>query len=185
MDEAPEEKHTTGSSTEHFTTSTLPLFHGPLVKIRIEPSNREYTVSKTLLCNESPVFSAMFKGNFRESQEETATLQEMDGVVSIQSIEALLQWLYLRTIHFDIDNEFHERHIVAAVELARLAEMYGFTEIESQITRYIKSSDATFKDPITGKRRYLVKREEDEDYDEDEEDEEDDEDEEENEEDDE
>lgn len=81
----------------------------------------------------------MFKGNFRESQEETATLQEMDGVVSIQSIEALLQWLYLRTIHFDIDNEFHERHIVAALELARLAEMYGFTEIESQITRYIKS----------------------------------------------
>lgn len=47
------------------------------------------------------------------------------------------------------------------------------------------TSDATFKDPITGKRRYLVKREEDEDYDEDEEDEEDDEDEEENEEDDE
>jgi hypothetical protein len=30
-------------------------------------------------------------------------------------------------------------------------------------------SSATFKDPITGKRRYLVKREEDEDYDDDDE----------------
>ncbi|KAJ6190742.1 hypothetical protein N7519_000763 [Penicillium mononematosum] len=138
MDKTPEEKDTSGSIIEHFATSTLPLFHGPLVKIRIEPSNREYTVSKPLLCNESPVFSAMFKGNFRESQEETATLQEMEGVVSIQSIEALIQWLYLRTINFDIDTRFHELHIVAAVELARLAEMYGITKIEPQLAQYVK-----------------------------------------------
>ncbi|OQE17466.1 hypothetical protein PENFLA_c024G04641 [Penicillium flavigenum] len=253
MDKTPEGKDPSGSSIENFATSTLPLFHGPLVKIRIEPSNREYTVSKTLLCNESPVFSAMFKGNFRESQEETATLQEMEGVVSTQSIEALLEWLYLRTINFDIDSIHHEGHIVAAVELARLAEMYGITKIESQLARYVKERfakcgyrhnpidnravlpdedgwilgtflrdghpvrravaqalvawylqsenggypsstltqeypkfgadllyevrlalntlkpirSATFKDPITGKRRYLVKGENDEDYDED------------------
>jgi hypothetical protein len=35
------------------------------------------------------------------------------------------------------------------------------------------TSDATFRDPITGKRRYLLKREQDEDCDEDEDDEED------------
>ena len=62
-------------------SSILPLFHGPLVKIHVQPSNWEYRVSKNLLCTESPVFTAMLQGNFRESQEQTATLQEIDGVV--------------------------------------------------------------------------------------------------------
>lgn len=43
----------------------------------------------------------MFEGSFRESQEQMATLQEIEGVVSVQSVEALIQWLYRRTIKFD------------------------------------------------------------------------------------
>ncbi|CRL26907.1 BTB/POZ fold [Penicillium camemberti] len=136
MSETSEGMETPRPSNEHFITFTLPLIHGPLVKIRIEPSNREYTVSKNLLCSESRVFSAMFQGGFRESQEQTATLQEIEGVLSIQSFEALLQWIYHRIIRFD--ETFEESCIEAAVELARLAEMYGITRIEAPITQYIK-----------------------------------------------
>ncbi|KAJ5977041.1 hypothetical protein N7501_000383 [Penicillium viridicatum] len=125
-------------SIEHFATSTLPLFHGPLVKIHIQPSNREYTVPKNLLCGESPVFLAMFEGSFRESQEQTATLQEMEGVISVQSIEALLQWLYLRTIKFDLENSGEQ--LSAVIELARVADKYEITGIENQTAKYIKDT---------------------------------------------
>ncbi|KAJ5400825.1 hypothetical protein N7465_011314 [Penicillium sp. CMV-2018d] len=133
-------------SIEHFATSTLPLFHGPLVKIHIQPSNREYTISKNLLCGESPVFSAMFEGSFRESQEQTATLQEMEGVISVQSIEALLQWLYLRTIKFDLENPGEQ--LSAAIELARLADKYEITGIENQTAKYIKDTILHNQHPI-------------------------------------
>ncbi|KAL2824206.1 hypothetical protein BDW59DRAFT_172953 [Aspergillus cavernicola] len=93
----------------------LPLYHGPLVKIRINPSDNEYTISKSLLCTESPVFSAMFEGKFLESQQQTATLDEMEGVVSVRSVEALFQWLYLRLVKFDIEDP--REHISAAMEL--------------------------------------------------------------------
>lgn len=78
----------------------------------------------------------MFQGSFRESQEHTATLQEINGVLSIQRFEALLQWIYHRTVHFD--EIFEESCIKAAVELAKLAEMYGITQIEAPIAQYIK-----------------------------------------------
>ncbi|CAI7608913.1 unnamed protein product [Penicillium viridicatum] len=141
MSETSEEMETSRPSNEHFITSTLPLTHGPLVKIRIEPSNREYTVSKNLLCSESPVFSAMFQGSLRESEEHTATIQEIPGVLSIESFEALLQWIYHRTVRFDI--AFEESCIEAAVELAKLAEMYRITRIEAPIAQYIKDIYAT------------------------------------------
>ncbi|KAJ5400826.1 hypothetical protein N7465_011315 [Penicillium sp. CMV-2018d] len=141
MSETSEEMETSQPSNEHFITSTLPLTHGPLVKIRIEPSNREYTVSMSLLCSESPAFSAMFQDSFRESEEHTATLQEIPGVLSIQSFEALLQWIYHRTVRFD--ETFEELCIEAAVVLAKLAETYGITRIEAPIAQYIKDIYAT------------------------------------------
>ncbi|KUM64857.1 hypothetical protein ACN42_g2208 [Penicillium freii] len=146
-------------SIEHFATSTLPLFHGPLVKIHIEPSNREYTVSKNLLCSESPVFSAMFQRSFRESEEHTATLQEIPGVLSIQSFEALLQWIYHRTVRFD--EKFEESCIKAAAELAKLAEMYRITRIEAPIAQYIKGIYST-SGHLNGIRcRYILPDDED------------------------
>ncbi|KAJ5497980.1 hypothetical protein N7453_007031 [Penicillium expansum] len=119
-----------------FAASTLPLYHGPLITIRIEPINREYTVSKNLLCLESPVFSAMLEGSFRESQEQTVTLQQIKGVLSTRSFEALLQWLYQRTIEWGYISE--KMRIQAAVELARLAEMYEIPWIEDALAEYIK-----------------------------------------------
>lgn len=78
--------------SDHFVSlfsSILPLYHGPSVKLRIQPSNKEYTVSKNLLCAESPVFSRMFNGEFLESQQQTATLEETEDGISVRSLEAL------------------------------------------------------------------------------------------------
>lgn len=119
-----------------FLSSVLPLFHGPFVKIRIDSSDIEYTVSKPLLCRESTYFSAMFDGEFSEGQEQTATLEEIEGVVSARSLEALLQWLYLRRVRFDLKET--EDQISAAIELVRLSDMCNITGVESHMAQYIK-----------------------------------------------
>lgn len=38
----------------------------------------EYTVPKGLLCDQSPVFAAMFEGGFRETQEQIVDLEEIE-----------------------------------------------------------------------------------------------------------
>ena len=78
----------------------------------------------------------MFENEFKEGQKQTATLEEIEGVVSARSLEALLQWLYLRTVKFDL--EVPEDQISAAIELARFADMCIVTGLESQMARYIK-----------------------------------------------
>ncbi|KAJ5788578.1 hypothetical protein N7457_003568 [Penicillium paradoxum] len=121
-----------------FAAAVLPRYHGPLVKIRIQPSDREYTISKSLLCAKSQVFSTMFNSNFLESKTQTATIEEMEGVISVRSLEALFQWLYLGIIKFEIDSNHHEEHISAAIELARLADKYDITGLGVATVRYIK-----------------------------------------------
>ncbi|CAI7604377.1 unnamed protein product [Penicillium manginii] len=125
-------------STEHFVTKILPLYQGPSVKICLQPSNKEYVISKSLLCAESPVFSKMFNGEFLESQEQTVTLEETDDDVSVHSLEALIQWLYRRT--FDLDIGGPEEHISALLRLARLADKYAITGIEDKIVPFIKDT---------------------------------------------
>ena len=56
----------------------------------------------------------------------------------MQSLQALLQWLYLRRIKLDhIEGPVEE--ISAAIELARLAHMCQITGLESQIAECIKN----------------------------------------------
>jgi hypothetical protein len=78
----------------------------------------------------------MFEGNFAEGEQQVATLKEMEGVVSVHSFEALIQWLYLRRLQFDCQGP--ENQISASIELARLADMCNITGIESQMVQYIK-----------------------------------------------
>ncbi|KAJ5443397.1 uncharacterized protein N7458_007269 [Penicillium daleae] len=124
------------ASAQHFVTNILPLYHGPYVKIRIKPSNNEYKISKSLLCAESAVFSAMFEGEFLESQQLTADLEEMEYVISVRSLEALFQWLYLRVVKFDVEDP--GEHISAAMELVRLADKYNIIGLETEMAQYIK-----------------------------------------------
>ncbi|KAJ5549237.1 hypothetical protein N7513_006471 [Penicillium frequentans] len=123
-------------SDKSFARSILPLYHGSFVKIRIESSHREYKVSKEIICRESTYFSAMFEGKFKEGQEQTAILEEIEGVISVQSLEAFLQWIYLHKIEFDLREPEHQ--ISAAIELARFADMCNVRSMESEISQYMK-----------------------------------------------
>lgn len=126
-----------------------------MVKIRVKPSNTEITVSKGLLCAESPVFRSRLNlndGNFKDSQnqvldqeetdfedlqEQVLDLEEMDDVVSVRALQALFQWLYQGIIKFDIENP--EEHISAAMELVRFADIYGIDRLETKMAEYIKT----------------------------------------------
>jgi hypothetical protein len=57
------------------------LFIMVLWSIKIGPT--AYDVSKTLLCSHSPYFAGMFNGKFKEGQEHSAVLEEIEGVVSV------------------------------------------------------------------------------------------------------
>ncbi|CAG8947743.1 unnamed protein product [Penicillium salamii] len=124
-------------SAEHFVANILPLHQGPSVKLRVQPSNKEYVISKGLLCAESPVFSKMFNSEFLESQQQMATLEETDDDVSVRSLEALIQWLYHRTVSFGIEDP--EEHISAAIELARLADKYNIIGLETIMAQCIRN----------------------------------------------
>ncbi|KAJ5742365.1 uncharacterized protein N7511_011551, partial [Penicillium nucicola] len=102
-------------SAKEFATFILPLYCGPHVKIRIDFSDHEYTVSKGLLCAESSYFSAILEKQDPGSQQQTATLSKVEGIVSRQSVEALIQWLYLRMVIFDVEDPGDQ--ISAAIEL--------------------------------------------------------------------
>lgn len=94
----------------------------------------------------------MFRGYFQEAQEQTVDLEEMQGVISKLSLEALFQWLYLRFVKFDIEDP--GEHISAAIELARLADKYEITGIESQTAQYIK--EIIIANPKPSKTKSLV-----------------------------
>jgi len=80
----------------------------------------------------------MFNGDFKEGQQQTATLEEIEGVVSVQSVEAFLLWLYTHKIRFDLGEP--ERQVSAAIELARFADMCNVTRMEPQIAEYLRET---------------------------------------------
>ncbi|KAJ6125883.1 hypothetical protein N7471_010376 [Penicillium samsonianum] len=93
----------------------LPLYCGPHVNINIESSKDEYTISKDLVCVESSYFSAIFEDQYLDSHQQTVIFKGEDGIVSKQNLEALIQWLYLRMVIFNIKNP--EAQISGAIEL--------------------------------------------------------------------
>ncbi|KAJ5771481.1 uncharacterized protein N7511_003532 [Penicillium nucicola] len=87
----------------------------------------------------------MFEGNFAEASQQVATLEEVEGVVSVRSLEALIQWMYLHRIQFDCEGP--EDQISATIELARLADMCNITGMESQMAQFIKAILVANPDP--------------------------------------
>ncbi|KAJ5343968.1 hypothetical protein MYU51_002067 [Penicillium brevicompactum] len=79
----------------------------------------------------------MFNGEFRESQQQTVTLEETEDDMSVRSLEALIQWLYQHTVNFGIEDP--GEHISAAMELARLADKYNIVGLEDTMAQYIKN----------------------------------------------
>lgn len=78
----------------------------------------------------------MFNGEFLESQQQAATLEETEDVVSVRSLETLFQWLYQRVVIFEIEDP--GERISAAMELARLADKYDINGLEDTNAQYIK-----------------------------------------------
>lgn len=87
----------------------------------------------------------MFEGNFAEGEQQVATLEEVEGVVSVRSFEALIQWIYLRKVQFD--SKGPEDQISATIELVRLADMCSITGMETQMAQYIKDILVANPDP--------------------------------------
>jgi hypothetical protein len=97
----------------------------------------------------------MFTSGFREGQEQTAILEEVEGVVTARALEALLQWIYLRRVKFDRAPPGEQ--ISAAIELARFADMCTVTGLESQMARQIKEILKANPEPAPFIGRYVDK----------------------------
>ncbi|KFZ01459.1 hypothetical protein V500_00762 [Pseudogymnoascus sp. VKM F-4518 (FW-2643)] len=129
---------------------SLTLYSEPYVKIRLEPSSREYKLPKALLCRQSTYFAAMFDGNFKEGVEQSTTLEEIDGVVSTRSFEMLVQWLYVSRVIFD--EATSEETITAVLQFVRLADMCRVTGMEELMAGRIKAM-IVGKAPMKAKKR--------------------------------
>lgn len=114
----------------------LPLYSGLSVTICVGSSGHKYTLPKALVCKQSPYFSAMFQGGFKEGEDQTATLELVDGVVSVEAFEMLAQWLCIGRIVFK--ELAPEESITSAIELSRFADMCGITGVERQVAAHIR-----------------------------------------------
>jgi hypothetical protein len=75
--------------------------------------------------------------SFMEGKSDSATLYEVDGIVSVASFETLVQWLYRGTVNFPpllaVSDE-----IAKVIEFVRLADMYHVTGMEQTMADHIK-----------------------------------------------
>ena len=67
----------------------------------------------------------MFEGNFKEADGNSATLKEIDGVLSTQSFEMLVQWVCLGRIEYGDTSPTDA--LTLSIEFARLTDMYMIT----------------------------------------------------------
>ncbi|EPS34001.1 hypothetical protein PDE_08963 [Penicillium oxalicum 114-2] len=137
---------------EIMVTKILPLYNGPFAKLRIKSSDVEYTVSKPLLCQESAYFKAMFEGEFSEDAEQIATLEPVEGVLSVRSVQCLLQWIYHKR-YFVNKKQPAQEQISSAIELARLADMCMVSGLGLHLAQCIKDVLVANPDPDIGLMR--------------------------------
>jgi hypothetical protein len=75
---------------------------------------------------------------FLEGTEQSATLEEIDGVVSTRSFDMLVQWvLHNRIVFGDLPPA---ESIGATIEFARLADMVGLTVVESLMAEHLRQT---------------------------------------------
>ncbi|RDL37304.1 Uncharacterized protein BP5553_04737 [Venustampulla echinocandica] len=122
---------------QDFIASFLPLYSGPCVKVRVGSAGHEYELSKAILCKQSLYFAKTFQGGFREGQDQSTTLTEVEGVVTQRSFEMLVQWLYLGRVLFSESSP--AECITATIEFVRLADMCGVYGMETLMAEHIKA----------------------------------------------
>ena len=79
----------------------------------------------------------MFEGPFREGEEHSTTLEEINGVVTPRSFQMLAQWVCLGRVVFTECTP--DIGITTAIEFARLADMCRITGVESLMAKRIKA----------------------------------------------
>ncbi|KAL3458301.1 hypothetical protein BJX64DRAFT_226687 [Aspergillus heterothallicus] len=121
---------------EDFIRYYLPGFHRPLVKITI--GDAAFEVSRSLICQHSPYFAAMFNGNYKESEQQSAVLTEIEGVLSVRSFKLFLQRVYTGTIK--LGDESPEDQISALIEFARLADMLDVANMDIYTAAEMRST---------------------------------------------
>lgn len=77
----------------------------------------------------------MLNGNFKEAQEKTIVLEEMDGVVSAVGVGNFISWLYQGVVKIDA----HPDYISGAIELSRFADMYQVAGLESPVEAFMRN----------------------------------------------
>ncbi|KAE9381636.1 hypothetical protein N431DRAFT_458210 [Stipitochalara longipes BDJ] len=87
-----EKKSMNEIATDEFASSMVSIYHGPFVKIIV--GEKQYNLSKPLLCYCSPFFNGAFKTGFKEGGTQELTL---DPVFS-RSFESAIQWIYTSNI---------------------------------------------------------------------------------------
>ncbi|RAL09208.1 BTB/POZ domain-containing protein [Aspergillus homomorphus CBS 101889] len=103
-----------------FAEAYLPLYHGPLVSIRLEPAGPTYQLAKALLCKKSPYFLKMFESNLTEAKMLSATLQEGTHTCK-HTFELFIEWLY--TGKFTLLREDRSNSFSRHLDLAIFADM--------------------------------------------------------------
>lgn len=109
---------------------------GPVVTVRINPAGAEFTFPKHLLANRSSYFAEMFDGLSGEGNQ-TATLEEREGILSVQSFELLLA--FLRRGKFTLPHTSIEHDISALIELARFIDMCKITGADDLIAKMLRT----------------------------------------------
>ncbi|KAL4885700.1 hypothetical protein BJY04DRAFT_213908 [Aspergillus karnatakaensis] len=127
-------------SDSDYIKSSPESYQGPVVKIKI--GNSEYDVSRNLLCSQSPYFDRMFKDDL--SKQQSAELEEVDGIVSTRTFEMLLQWLYFG--HITLVEEPLADQLTVALEFTRFANMLGIKEVVAHMFGQIKVRGVELED---------------------------------------
>lgn len=91
---------------------------------------------RAVLVSQSQYFSRIFNGNFSEANEQSATMEELDGILSTRSFEVLLLWLYTGKIKCGTQEPGSKA--ATLIEFARLADMYGIIQVEARIAKQLR-----------------------------------------------
>lgn len=79
----------------------------------------------------------MFQGEISEAMAQTATLQEIEGVLSARGFDMFVQWLYQGKVIIAMPSTTEES-ISALIEFVRLTDMCQVTGVEAYIAQRVK-----------------------------------------------
>ncbi|XP_060580552.1 LOW QUALITY PROTEIN: BTB/POZ domain-containing protein 9-like, partial [Ruditapes philippinarum] len=99
--------------------------------ITLVVEERRFQAHKVILAARSEYFRAMLFGGLRESQPGTSEVKLQD--TSAKAFEAVLKYMYTGKMNL---MEVKEEHLL---DILGMAHRYGFTELESAISDYLKA----------------------------------------------